>query len=128
MRWTKKDVRTLCGTLSTFWLVNRPLSGSVTEAATSLRAGLDGPRRVEVVCAGLEDLVALNQDRATEAKKTSDHYASHPSVMGKGTPEIVERFAKMAVSYEQDARKGLDMIGKVREYGLPPEVLQFDPT
>lgn len=128
MKWSKRDIKTLCGALSTFWLISRPLSGSLDAAASSLRSGLDGAKRVEVVCAGLEDLIVLNQSRASEAQKTSDHYASHPSVMGKGTPEIVARFAELASSYERDAQKGLDLIGKIREYGLPPEVLQFDPT
>jgi hypothetical protein len=128
MKWSKRDIKTLCGALSTFWLVNRPLSGSTAEAVTRVRTYLNGPMRVEVICAGLKDLIDLNQDRATSAQKTSYHYASHPSVMGKGTPEIVARFAELAISYERDAQKGLALIGKIREYGLPPEVLQFDPT
>ena len=28
MKWTKKDIGIMCGAISSFWLYNRPLSGS----------------------------------------------------------------------------------------------------
>lgn len=128
MKWTKKDIKIMCGALSTFWLLHRPLYGSTSEASASLRNFLDAPRRLEVVCAGIEDLVDMNWHRAVEAEKTSNHYADHPNVMGNGTSEIVERFANIASEYERDVAKGRDLLEKIKSNGLPPEVLMFDPT
>lgn len=128
MKWTKKDIKIMCGTLSTFWLLHRPLDGSTSVASTLLLTFLDAPQRLEVVCAGIEDLVDMNWHRAVEAEKTSNHYADHPNVMGKETPEIVRRFANIASEYERDGVKGKDLLEKIKSNGLPPEVLMFDPT
>ena len=128
MKWLKRDIKIMCSTLSTFWLTNRPPYGVTPEQVAEVRSFLAGPVRVSVVCAGIENLTELNRERAVEALKTAEHYRTHPNVMGTSTPEIVERFTRLAGEYESDMKIGITLIEKIKANGLPVEVLEYDPT
>lgn len=129
-KWTKKDIRIMCQAISSFWLVNRPLSyrpGEFDMFREELNAYLS-EYRTEVVVGGIADLGKLNQDRAAEAQAAASHFLNNPKVMGKSTPEMVERFTNYAREYQADADKAAVLVAKIRSQGLPPEVMSFDPT
>jgi len=120
----------MCGTLSTFWLYNRPLGDSMAAskgAALEVREFLK-IHRTEAVLAGLQELVNMFAERAEKNAETAKHYAAHPDIMGDGTPEIVERFDRLAMEATRDADKGAALIERIKLEGLPPEVVDFDPT
>jgi hypothetical protein len=130
MRWTKKDIRTMCGTLSTFWLYNRPLGDSLSAsqgAAAEVREFLKVHRK-EAVLAGLQDRINVIAGRAEEYAKTAKHYADHPEVMGSSTSQMIDRFNNLAEMETRDVDKLNVIIERIGFEGLPPEVVDFDPT
>lgn len=127
MKWTKKDIKTMCGALSTFWLYNRPLSGSQNNAAEATRAYLQD-RRMNVVIAGIEELMMIANSRYDQDLQTAHHYETHPDVMGASTPELVDRFTKFAHEEAKGVEQERKLIERIQTYGLPPEVVAFDPT
>ena len=127
MKWTKKDIGIMCGAISSFWLYNRPLSGSQAEAAEQVRAHLR-EHRVQIVLSGISDLVNHAEHRRIENLNTAKHYETHPHVLGNATQEIVDRFMGLSSQDERDVSKGLKLLDRIRENGLPSEVVSFDPT
>jgi hypothetical protein len=129
VRWTKKDIGTMRGTLSTFWLYNRPLGDSLSASrdAAEVRELLK-EQRTEVVLTSLRDHVNMLARRAEEYAKTARYYADHPEVMGSSTLGMIARFENLA----KETTKGIDqkvaLIKRIEAEGLPPEVVDFDPT
>ena len=129
-RWTKRDVKTLCQTISTFWLVNRPLGDSLSEHERVLEAvrWYLVQHRSDVVCAGVAELGEMAAERARQDQETADHFRDHPEIYGKSTPAMIERFSKLAAVGRGNADKAERLVVKIRSEGLPPEVVAFDPV
>jgi hypothetical protein len=128
-KWTKKDIKTLCQTISTFWLCNRPLGDSYEQtmkAIASMRQFLEKHRK-EVVIGGISELQAIAMERAKEDQDTTDHFALHPNVYGKSTPEMIKRFSDLAAENRKDVEKAKSLIARIKAEELPPEVEAFDP-
>lgn len=129
-KWTKKDIKTLCGTLSTFWLINRPLGDSLAERQRARDEVLRylAENRTEIVVAGLSEHIVRSAERERENRDTAAHFSAHPEVYGSANPEMIERFTKLADEEHKAADKLAALIFKVQTAELPPEVISFDPT
>jgi len=128
-KWTKKDIKTLCQAISTFWLYNRPLGDSYEQtmkAIASMRQFLEKHRQ-EVVIGGISELQTIATERAKKDQDTADHFASHPNAYGKSTPEMIKRFSDLAAEDRKDVEKAKSLIARIKTEGLPPEVEAFDP-
>jgi hypothetical protein len=128
-KWTKKDIKTLCGALSTFWLCNRPLGNSYEQtmkAIPAIRQFLEKHRK-EVVIDGISQLQAIAMERAKKDQDVADHFALYPNVYGKSTPEMIKRFSDLATEDRKDVEKANSLIARIKTEGLPPEVEAFDP-
>lgn len=129
-KWTKKDIAELCQTLSTFWLVNRPLRDSLSEtlnAADKVRQVLN-THRTKIVIDGLLDFRSLCEKREERDQGAADHFKAHPEVYGSSTPEMISRFEKLAENSRKDIRKIEKLIERINAEGLPLEVMTFDPV
>lgn len=130
MKWTKKDIKIMCQAISSFWLINRPLSDSMrvhNDALADVRAYL-GEHRTHVVLQGIADLGNLAHHRYEENLKTAEHFKNHPEIYGKSNPEMIERFTNLASDHHKDFLKAKSLMEKIEANGLPPEVMSFDPT
>jgi len=128
-KWTKKDIKILCQTISTFWLINRPLGYSMKEHARALeevRRALAN-HRAEIVIAGITELGGLAAERATKNQDAADHFRKHPNVYGQHTSEMIARFERYAQEDQKDVDKAKKLIARIVSEGLPPEVTAFDP-
>lgn len=128
-RWTKKDVKIMCGAISSFWLENRPLGDSTRELSSALsevRQYLQA-RRAEVVCRGIASLGNIALDRLQKNSDFVEHLRSHPGVYGKSTAEMIERFDNLAREERKDVERARALIARIEAEGLPPEVIAFDP-
>ena len=129
MKWFKKDIKILCGTISTFWLMNRPLGDSMSEHQRVLERVRQflAEHRVEVVCSEISGLGNLAAERSKKYQDTVDHFTAHPEVYGKSTPMMIERFSKLAAESRKDVAKAQILLTRIQTEGLPPEVMGFDP-
>jgi hypothetical protein len=128
-KWTKKDIKILCQAISTFWLHNRPLGDSyekTMKAIEGVRQFLEKHRQ-EVVIGGISELQAIAMERAKKDQDAADHFALHPNVYGKSTPEMIKRFSNLAAKDLKDVKKAESLIARIKTEGLPPEVETFDP-
>jgi hypothetical protein len=129
-QWTKKDIKIMCNALSSFWLVNRPLSYRHDEwerAKNMVIAHLD-QHRAEIVISGVAQLASIASDRVQKNQETADHFLNHPNIYGSSTPEMVERFTSLARESQRDVDKAAILVAKIQAEGLPPEVINFNPT
>lgn len=129
-KWTKRDIKIMCQTISTFWLVNRPLGFSAREHASALAEVREYLRehRTQVVCRGIADLGNLAHSRYLENAQTAEHFKTHPNVYGSSTPEMIERFTNLAAESLKDFEKAKALIERVEREGLPDEVVEYDPA
>ena len=127
--WTKKDVKVMQQAISTFWLYNRPLGDSVREHDAALAEVRDYLRdhRAEVVLHGITELGNIARERYVKNAETAEHFETHPEVYGKSTPEMVERFRRLAEEDRRDFQKAKDLMDRIQTEELPPEVTSFDP-
>jgi hypothetical protein len=129
-KWTKKDIKSLCGAISTFWLYNRPLGSSAREAldaAEAVRRHL-AEHRAEIIIAGIAELRGIAEDRTRQNQETADHFAAHPEIYGSSTPEMIKRFSDLAADNRKAVTRMTVLIARIEAEGLPPEVEAFDPT
>jgi hypothetical protein len=129
-KWFKKDIKTMCQAIASFWLVNRPLGDSMRDhnaALDEVRAYLQEHRPL-VVCHGIAELGGIAQEREQKDLDFVEHLRIHPHVYGTSTPEMIERFSKSAAENHKTVMKAEALIAKIEAEGLPPEVLSFDPV
>lgn len=129
MKWTKKDIRTLCNQIMTFYVMNRPLGDSSSAYAnfqSALATHLER-FRTEVVLGGLRGWVSMSTSRADQYQRTADNAIANPHVWGKSTCETVDRFEKLAAESRKAIRLTEKLIARVEAEGLPPEVVAFEP-
>jgi hypothetical protein len=130
VKWTKKDIKLLCGMLDTFVLVNRPIHGmmidrALEDSARMLIAEKLAKHRTDVVLAGIRGA------RAT----SSERYSSNCETVGNEIvrfakaldDEMVIRFVEMARNEDAESKKLEALLYRVLDEGLPPEVVAYDP-
>ena len=128
-KWTKKDVKALCSTIDSWWLVNRPLDyRGVEEAAAKAREMLANPSsRREIVLAGIRGARARASERYSKNCETIGNQLVRFTEYGK-PDELIERFTKLAREEDAENTTLEKMLHRVLAEGLPPEVLAHDPT
>jgi len=94
---------------------------------TAVRERLN-THRAAIVCSGIAELGAIALDRANKNQDAADHFAAHPKVYGKSTPEIIERFTRLAKEDRKDVKRAELLIARIETEGLPPEVVDYDPV
>lgn len=131
VKWTKKEIASLCSGIDGYWLKSRPLNDSLKEHAAVrervewvLKNPLD---RLAIVLAHVREFEQLYAWRYREYCESIGNAIARPTVWGAGTAEMVDRFTKLA--REEDAGRALAtaLREKVLKEGLPPEVLAHDP-
>jgi hypothetical protein len=128
-KWTKKDIKILKQAIDSFWLYNRPLSDSHRERQAALEAVKEhlAVHRVEIICDHIAQLAGLYRERAQKNQEAADHFAAHPEINGKSTPEMIERFSRFAAEELKGVKAAQILISKIQTLGLPPEVLSYEP-
>jgi hypothetical protein len=121
-KWTKKDIKTLCGQLMTFLLQN-----NLYHSADAIRGAIAANRK-QIIVSNLRGMESLFSERATKNQEASDHFAKNPQVYGASTPEMIERFATLAKENRAAAAKTASLIARIESETLPAEVEAFDPT
>lgn len=112
-RWTKIVIKTLRNQLDHFLLHHGPY-----HPRASLLAHLrDAKRKEEIVLAGLAGFATMIEERAQRSAETAEHFRTHPKVYGDSTPEMIERFAKLAKDDERAAKKLRVLAARVQEEG-----------
>ncbi len=119
-KWTKKDIKSLCSQIDSFWLFKRD-----HYSPDSLRAAID-VHRVGIVTGGLRGFQSMSRERGLQERQTVEH-AKKSGVHGTGTEVIVERFTKLAEDSEKDVAKIDQLVARIEAEGLPPEVLAYLP-
>jgi hypothetical protein len=127
-KWTKKDIKTLCGFLDSWWLVNRPLDyrgmdRAVSEARVILAS--EGSRK-EIVLAGIRSARATASQRYSTYCATIGNQLVRFTEYGK-SDELVDRFIKLAREEDAAERKLEALLHRVLDEGLPLEVIAYDP-
>lgn len=119
-KWTKKDIKTLCGQLDSFWVYNRMYYPS--EAI----ARVIGEKRQDIVIGNLRGFQNMVRERAQKDREGAEH-ARTSGVWGKSTDEMVQRFTKGAEESEKSVAKIDQLIARIEAEGLPPEVAEYMP-
>jgi hypothetical protein len=129
MKWTKKDIKTLCSQLDTLWLGRSPARTASSEQANAetLKKMLDGNGRKEVVLSGLRAMREMHADRYNQECQTIGN-ALVRDIYGAGRDEFVERFIKLAKLTDADRAVYEALVLRVVREGLPDEVIAYDPT
>jgi hypothetical protein len=131
-KWTKKEIKSLCGSLDTFWLKHRPIDSFLSheaEGAVAVRDHLALERhRTHAVLAGIRQFVGLHSSRYRSACESIGNALARPHVYGKGTDEHVAHCIEMAREHDDDRMTTEAILHKVLDYGLPPEAIAYDPT
>jgi hypothetical protein len=124
-KWTKADIERLKAELDGFYLINRPLeylgSCASKEWESYFRKVL-ADNRLGIVLQGLQVVVKRLLDRAGQNDATSDHYLSHYRNV-----EIYNRFRVLATEARREAKLFTRLMERVKQYGLPQEVIDYDP-
>jgi hypothetical protein len=127
-KWTKKDIKALCGHLDTFWLRRRPHDGEGWEAAKqNTRTVLSAPHlRKEVVLAGVRE---FEQMHACRYSRNCETVGNEIARFGKGLDdELVQRFVKLAKEEDASQKTATRLRERILAEGLPEEVVAYDPT
>lgn len=120
-RWTKKDISFLKNKLLFFVLFHE-----MYWPRDRIRAVIEEHRHT-IVLGGVRSFRGLLADRSKSYRESVEHFRTHPSVYGNSTPEIIERFTRLADECDADVAKLDQMIERVEAEGLPPEVLEHMP-
>lgn len=130
-KWTKKDIKVLCGTIDTFWLQNRPLAGAfgldsrAHDAAVQKVRETLAAKRVDVVLAGIRSFERLYSERY---KSICEAIGNEIARFRKPLEdEFVQRFVKLARETDADSRAATALRERIQREGLPPEVEVYDP-
>lgn len=128
-KWTKKDIKSLCQQLQSWWVFNRPyLRQGITVDEVWDTMPLDV--RMGVVVGGLRGFQSGLRDRAEKERQMIEHYAGVWADSGTPRDPTGETRAHCAVM-ASDADKGVatlqKLIDRVEAEGLPPEVLSWRP-
>lgn len=122
-RWTKRDIRTLESQIDHFVIFK-----SQYYNADRIVAFIEGEgRRETIVVVGLKGFEAIIRERALKNQEASDHFRDHPEIYGSSTPEMIDRFAKLA---EKDSRTCVrldSLVERVDTDGLPDAILGYLP-
>lgn len=129
-KWTKAEIKSMCGHIDTFWLTNRPLSDSMHDLEVA-RAGLaavlsDPHKRREIVLAGIRQFRAMNAERYKSYCETIGNQLVRFTAYGQ-PDELIERFTRFAREEDAANRKGEALLHRVLDEGLPPEVTTYNP-
>lgn len=117
-RWTKKDVRTLCGQLDSF-----VLSHERHQPPDAIRAAIEA-NRPEIVIGGLLGFRALLDERQNGH---TGNLATIEAWKRLGSAEVVARFERLSIETLADIAKIDALIARVRAEGLPPEASSYVP-
>jgi hypothetical protein len=120
-KWSKKDIKTLQQQLMSFVFVNE-----LFYPPAQMREAIEG-RRMSIILDGLGEHLARLADRKLRDLETAEHFRTHPTIYGMSTPEMVDRFMRLAKDCETEMRKTDRLLKRVEREGLPPEVAQHMP-
>jgi len=125
-RWTKTDIRRMCGELDGAWLRCRPppsyVLGDMQAAAERFRSWLSGNRE-RVILEGLKGLANMSAAREVQQQRTASHWLEHFD-----NQEVHDRFVKFAAAEKRTQQRLCKLIARIETVGLPPEVVAYDPT
>lgn len=93
----------------------------------AFRAGLP-ERRLGLVLGGLRERIAWHETHAARDRGAAAHFRAHPHLYGSATPEMIARFEAGAAKYDKGAAWFRALLERVERDGLPPAVVEFDPT
>ena len=124
--WTKKDIRTLCGYLDSFYVCNRPLSVlQWRDAIPKIRAVLVANRK-EIVLAGIRSARATSAERYAQNCETVGNQLARFTEYGHPN-ELITRFIGFAREEDKAGRRLESLLHRVLAEGLPSEVESYDP-
>lgn len=129
-KWTKKDLKSLTGAISSWWMFNSPyLRPGVTKE--QVFASMPAGERLRIVIAHLRGFASLLDDRVsghTGYRATHEHYESKRGVEGWGdVSEVVERFRRLERETLADYAKVRALMTRLEAEGLPPEAEVYIP-
>ncbi len=128
-KWTKKDIKTLCSQLDTFWLSCRPPTfvGAAAEANAKGYYEKAIERRQDIVLAGLRGMRELLASRYASTCEAIGN-AIVRDIYGEGRDEYVRRATEQARETDKDRAAFEALVLRVHHEGLPDEVKSYDPT
>lgn len=115
--WTKGDRKRVWGAVDSWRSCNRPdpSRGRLAELPT------DPALLVAIAKSWLGGLKGLGAERAQKNREFVQHLHDHPNVYGKSTPEMVERFTKLAEADEKGVSQLDKLIARLDAEGMPPK-------
>lgn len=126
-KWLKKDIKTLCGFLHSFYVVNRPLDyRNNAKMLPGIRSAITN-RRKEIILAGIRSARTTCSERYNSACMTIGNQLVRFTQYG--TPdELIERFTKLAREEDAAGRSLEVLLHRVLQEELPAEVVSYDPV
>src|SRR5688572_28534620 len=104
--------------ITSYLVCVRPVDTSRAQGFAKWFADVLATKRVDIVRAGLRSLVTLATDRAKVNRASIAHFREH-APYGKSTPEVIERFERMAAEEEKGAAWIEKLLARIEAEGLP---------
>ncbi len=131
MRWTKREVKACTSAIDSFWLFNKPIPPAFgyhpntwREFVARFERALSEHRAV-IVTSGIKSLRDLHAERATKDRDTAAHFRTNPQIYADSTPEMVERFERLATEEDSAVRWADALLEKIGRHGLPRAVEDY---
>lgn len=112
-KWTKKEIAACCAQLDSYWLTR--------DVVSDVRA------RTEIVLSGLRVTRERYVARYRQECETIGNQLVRFTEYGK-PDELIERFIGLARETDRCHRMVEALVLRVHHEGLPPEVVDYDPT
>jgi len=123
MRWSKRDIKRMTGELDGVWLRSRPPPSLLGPPDTGPFLQWLSANRQQLVVEGLKGLANLSAHREQKDRETAEHWLQRFD-----SREVHDRFRGLAEEEVRKRRPLLQLIARIEEHGLPPEVVAYDPT
>jgi hypothetical protein len=125
-KWTKKDVRTLCGFIHSFYVVNRPLDHRDNDKVLPMIRETLVKNRKEVVLAGIRGARATCSERYRQYCETVGNQLARFTEYGK-PDDLIASFTEMAKEEDKAEKKLESLLHRVLVEDLPEDVVSYDP-
>jgi len=119
VKWTKADRRRVWSAVSTWELCHSPPPAAY---GAPNRVTCPEGREVEAAAWGLSTLIALGEERADKNEAFVEHLKTHPEVYRDSTPELIDRFTKLARDDRRGVKRLRALIERLKAEGMPPRI------
>ncbi|MBX3203990.1 MAG: hypothetical protein KF764_02915 [Labilithrix sp.] len=120
--FTRRDLAEMRDAIEFASLYYRPIRGDFDTRPDTyperFQAFLEANRK-RVVLWGIENRRLMFEGRATEQRKTAEHFRAHPGIYGDATPEMIARFEGLASESTKEADFYAGLVARVEAHGIP---------